>query len=148
MRCWSFCKCPSVGLGSSGSGRMVSACLWLSLPVCLLPLDPLSRLPRHTFPTLPAFLLPSRAELPPLNTPLLPQEPLPHVSYCPFPKFLLPWGCFTLGKLPGPTAELCRAPGLGSGAEVMARGCDLALRPPASIPGCTPVLSPGHPAPS
>ena len=133
--------------GSAPPGRGVRCPLvWLSLPVSSLPLDPLSHLPTRTFPTVPAFPLPSRAELPPLNTPLLPQEPLPHVSRHPFPKFLLPWGCFTPRKLPW--LQLCRAPGLGSGAEAMARRCDLALRPPASVPGCPPALSPGCVVPS
>lgn len=129
--------------------RAFGVLLSLVVPACLLaafrPL--ISPTDSHLCysPSVPAALQ-SRAFSPELL--LLHQEHLPHVSYHPFPKFLLLRGCFTPGKLPGPAAKLCGAPGLGSGAEAMARGCDLALRPPASVPGCPPALSPGHIVPS
>lgn len=145
MPCWSLCKRCGVGLGSSGSGCTVSsrlvilACLLTAFRPLISPSN--SHLPYS--PSVPTALQ-SRASSP--NHRILPQEPLPHVFCHPFPKFLLPWGCFTPRKLPWP--QLCGAPGLGSGAEAMARRCDLALRPPASVPGCPPALSPGCVVPS
>lgn len=122
------------------SSLVVPASLLAAFRPLISPSD--SHLPYS--PSVPAALQ-SRASSP--KHPLLPQEPIPQVSYHPIPKFLLPWGCFTRGKLPGSAAELRGAPGLGSGAQMMAWGCDLAPRPPAGVPGCTPALSPGRLAP-